>query len=81
MRCWKHQTCATCPGIEPMKTLPIKARREIDAAVGCLNQCKTMPIAAPHWIQRALAHVTEANQWIVARVLKEQHDARAKRKN
>lgn len=63
-----------------MKALPINARRHIDAAVGCLNQCKATPIAASHWIQRALAHVTEANQWIVVRALKEQHDARAKRK-
>ena len=63
------------------KTLPINARREIDAAVGCLNQCKATPIAASYWVQRALSHVTKANQWIVARMLKEQHDARAKRKS
>ena len=54
-----------------MKRLPLNARRNIDAAMADLRQCHATPHAAPHWIQEALRHVTEANQWIVARQLKE----------
>jgi hypothetical protein len=52
-----------------MKKIPMKARTEIHAAVKALELCLAVPELAPAAIHTALRHVTEANQWIVARVL------------
>jgi len=55
-----------------MTKLPLNAKRNINAALADLRQCLATPHAAPHWIQEALRHVSDANSWIVARQLKEE---------
>lgn len=63
-----------------MKRLTRNAAREIDAAKAALEQCERTPEAAPYWIQVSMSHVTEANQWIVAHVLKTNHSAKNKKR-
>ena len=61
-----------------MKRLSRNSAREIDAAKAALEQCERTPESAAYWIQVALSHVTEANQWIVAQILKAKHTAQNK---
>jgi len=53
--------------------LSAKTRKEIALAKEALEQCEIHPDNSVHWIQRALHHTSEANAWIVARILRQNY--------